>query len=168
MPIELRSESSDDIAAIEFLTAAAFLHTQHTSHCEQFIVNALRKAGKLAISLVAEKDGALVGHVACSPVTISDGRRGWYGLGPIAAAPACQNRGIGSRLMAQSIAELQKLGAAGCVLLGDPAFYGRFGFTAQPALILADVPPEYFLVLLFRGDIPVGAVSYHESFNALS
>lgn len=83
MPLTIRRETPADVAAIEAVTVAAFLNAPHTSHTEQFIVNALRKAGKLTISLVAEEDGQIVGHVAVSPVLISDGTNGWFGLGPI-------------------------------------------------------------------------------------
>lgn len=95
----IREESPADTAAIHALTAAAFLNAPHTAHTEQFIVDALRKAGALALSLVAEEGGEVVGHVALSPVSISDGSTGWYGLGPISVEPALQRRGIGSLLM---------------------------------------------------------------------
>ncbi len=80
MEICIRNETPNDAAAIEAVTAAAFLEAPHTSHTEQFIVAALRAAGALSVSLVAEAEGAVVGHVAVSPVTISDGAIGWYGL----------------------------------------------------------------------------------------
>ena len=67
------------MAEIEALTASAFRNAPHTSHTEQYILAALRNAGKLAVSLVAEADGALIGHVAISPVSISDGASGWFG-----------------------------------------------------------------------------------------
>jgi putative acetyltransferase len=166
MQMSIRHEASSDVAAIEKLTAEAFLGAHHTSHTEQFIVNALREAGKLSISLVAESEGDMVGHVAVSPVSISDGSDGWYGLGPIAVAPQCQAQGVGSKLMRQALVELRGSGAAGCVVLGDPGFYRRFGFKAEPALVLPEVPPEYFQAILFRDVMPAGIVSYHEAFNA--
>lgn len=166
MSTKIRSEEPSDAAAIEAVTVAAFLNAPHTSHTEQFIINALRKAGQLAVSLVAEEDGAIVGHVAVSPVSISEETSGWYGLGPISVAPERQGQGIGSQLMEHALAELRRRGAAGCVLLGDPQYYGRFGFKAEPALILPDVPPEYFQAISFGGPVPNGTVSYHEAFNA--
>lgn len=166
MNIHIRPEEPADIAAIEAVTAAAFREAPHTSHTEQFIVNALRRAGALTLSLVAAADGAIVGHVAVSPVTISDGSAGWYGLGPISVAPEHQQLGIGSQLMRQALAELRRLGAAGCVLLGDPAYYGRFGFKAEPTLVLPEVPPEYFQAIAFATVIPSGTVTYHPAFNA--
>lgn len=168
MNLTIRNESSADIAAIEALTIAAFQDMQYSSHTEQFIINALRKAGQLSISLVAEVEGRIVGHVAVSPVVISDGSKGWYGLGPISVAPEYQGQGIGSQLMMQVLAELKQLGAAGCVLVGEPLYYGRFGFKAEPNLVYAGIPPEYFQALSFGSQIPVGEVTFHEAFNAQS
>jgi putative acetyltransferase len=166
MTIKIRSESPSDVTAIETVTAAAFLNAPHTSHTEQFIVNALRKVGMLSVSLVAEDNGEIVGHVAISPITISDGSSGWYVLGPISVAPDRQGLGIGSQLMERALADLHELEAAGCVLVGDPNYYGRFGFKPKPALVLPGVPPEYFQAISFGTDIPTGIVTHHEAFNA--
>ncbi|WP_342377168.1 N-acetyltransferase [Myxococcus stipitatus] len=168
MPVTLRPEAPADGAAIEHVTVAAFKNAPHTDHTEQFIVNALRRAGAMTLSLVAEDGGTLVGHVAISPVSISSGAKGWYGLGPISVLPERQGQGIGAQLMNASMAALKDLGAAGCVLLGDPAFYSRFGFQPQPGLVLPGVPPEYFQALRFHGDWPEGTVTYHDAFNATS
>jgi len=165
MSIKIRSEAPSDAAAIERLTVEAFLKAPHTSHTEQFIVNELRRAGQLSVSLVAEDNAAIVGHVAVSPVAISDAGDGWYGLGPISVAPGRQGQGIGGQLMAQALAELRRLGAAGCVVLGDPEYYCRFGFKTEPSLVLPDVPPEHFQAISFHGTIPAGTVSYHQAFN---
>lgn len=166
MNIRIREEQPQDIAAIEALTVSAFLNAIHTDHTEQFIVNALRNSGKLSVSLVADENGTIVGHVAVSPVTISDGASGWYGLGPISVAPEHQRRGLGARLMKQALAELRGLGASGCVVLGDPNYYARFGFRGEPPLALPGVPAGYFQALAFDGSLPTGVVSYHESFAA--
>ena len=166
MTIEIRNELATDVDAINAVTIAAFSDAPHTGHTEQFIVKALRSTGKLSISLVAERDGEVVGHVAVSPVSISDGSTGWYGLGPISVMPACQGQGIGSRLMQAALQALRASGAAGCVVLGEPGYYGRFGFRAEPGLVLADVPPEYFQALAFSGTVPSGTVTYDAAFNA--
>jgi len=168
MTLHIRNETPADAAAIEALTTAAFLDAPHTDHTEQFIVNALRRAQQLSVSLVAQEDGVIVGHVAVSPVTISDGSPRWYGLGPISVAPDRQGQGIGSRLMHAALDALRQRGAAGCVVLGDPAYYGRFGFAANPGVILPDVPPEYFQTVSFDGSTPSGTVRYHDAFNATS
>jgi putative acetyltransferase len=159
-------ESPADVAAIRAITISAFLHAPHTSHTEQFIVEALRKAGQLAVSLVAKADGAVVGQVAISPVSVSNGTTGWFGLGPISIAPDYQRRGIGSRLMHEALRVLRERGASGCVLLGEPRYYNRFGFRVDPNLSLPGVPPEYFQAISLDDSRPQGVVSYHAAFNA--
>lgn len=170
MTIKIRHETPNDVSAIEAVTIAAFANAPHTSHTEQFIVRALRAADKLALSLVAEERGHVIGHVALSPVTIADGNgqqtEGWYGLGPISVLPERQGQGIGSRLMEQALAELRTMQAAGCVLLGDPAYYKRFGFQAHAGLQLLGVPPGYFMALVLRGPVPEGIAQYSDAFNA--
>ena len=164
--MRIRKESPSDAAAIEAVTVAAFQSAAHTSHTEQLIVRALRGSGQLTVSLVAEDNGAVIGHVAVSPVTISSGAAEWYGLGPISVAPERQGHGIGAQLMEHALTELRTLGAAGCVVLGEPSYYSRFGFNAEPSLALPDAPAEYFQAISFNGSVPSGTVSYHDSFTA--
>jgi putative acetyltransferase len=166
MQVLIRSETPADREEIEALTASAFLNAPHTSHTEQYIVAALRSAGKLSVSLVAEADGGLIGHVAISPVSISDGTPGWFGVGPISVLPQYQRQGIGSRLMREALRILSERGASGCVVLGEPEYYGRFGFRADPNLILPGVPAEYFQALYCDSSRPRGTVTYHEAFEA--
>ena len=166
MSISIREEQPSDFQSIHEVTIAAFLEAPHTDHTEQFIVKALRDTGALSVSLVAEYEGNIVGHVALSPVTISDSTISWYGLGPISVLPNNQGKGIGSKLMNAAIQELKNIKAKGCVLLGDPNYYQRFGFKPRDGLVLPDVPPEYFQALVFQGDLPQGSVTYHESFSA--
>lgn len=167
MNIPIRKERIGDIEKIHELTIAAFLNAPHTSHTEQFIVKKLRDADALAISIVAEVMGRIVGHVALSPVEISDGSTGWYGLGPISVAPELQGRGIGSQLMRAAETELRNIKANGCVLLGDPEYYRRLGFKPMEGLILPDMPPEYFQALHLNGTLPQGVVTYHKAFSAI-
>jgi putative acetyltransferase len=164
MHIDVRPETPADAAAVEAVTVAAFLNAPHTGHNEQFIVSALRKAGALAVSLVAIEDHAVIGHVAVSPVSISDGTAGWYGLGPISVLPARQRRGVGSILMREALRLLERRKAAGCVVLGEPRYYARFGFQADAGLVLAGVPPEYFQVLRLQPSTARGTVAYHPAF----
>ncbi|WP_415034735.1 GNAT family N-acetyltransferase [Azonexus sp.] len=168
MPPTIREELAADAPAIEATTVAAFLDAAHTSHTEQHIVNALRHSGALTISLVAELDGVLVGHVALSPVSISDGSTHWFGLGPISVLPAYQGHGVGSALMAAALLALRQHTAQGCVVLGDPGYYGRFGFRAAPDLVLPGVPPEYFQALHLGTATARGIVSYHPAFEVTS
>jgi len=164
--VHIREERSGDIDQIHEVTVAAFLNAPHADGTEQFVVAALRNAGALTLSLVAEEAGRVVGHVALSPVTISDGSTAWYGLGPISVVPGEQGKGVGSLLMKAALDELGKRGANGCVLLGDPGYYQRFGFSPIEGLVLPGVPPGYFQAILFRGVYPRGEVTYHEAFEA--
>jgi len=162
----IRNELPKDIEAIEVLTETAFLNAPHTSNTERYIINALRNADALSVSLVAEESEVVIGHVAASPITISDGSAGWYGLGPISVIPDRQGQGLGAQLMENALEALKELGAKGCVLLGDPNYYCRFGFKPESELVLPDVPSEYFQAISFCGMSPVGIVTYHEAFNA--
>jgi putative acetyltransferase len=164
--LRVRTETPADADAIATVTAAAFRAAPHSDHSEQHIIAALRSSGQLTVSLVAEAHGLVIGHVALSPVAISDGSAGWFGLGPLAVLPSHQGRGIGSRLTRAALSALRARGARGCVVLGEPEYYGRFGFRAEPDLILSGVPPHYFQALALAGPPPRGAVTYHAAFTA--
>lgn len=166
MNIIIRNEIESDVDAISEITKAAFENCPHGNHTEQFIINALRDANALTISLVAEAGKKVVGHIAFSPVTISDGSLGWYGLGPISVLPELQRQGIGKSLMHEGLSSLKALGAKGCVLVGDPGYYERFGFRNLPDLVLDGVPQEYFLALPFEESKTSGTVIFHEGFAA--
>ena len=126
---------------------------------------ALRDADALSISLVAHGTEALVGLIAFSPVTVSDGAPGWYGLGPVCVAPSRQRQGIGRALVECGLAALRAHGARGCVVLGEPAFYQRFGFVHDSGLVLAGAPSGYFQSLVFGpGSRARGSVAYHFAF----
>ena len=161
----IRSETILDVAAINEVTIAAFKNLAISNQTEQFIINALREANALTISLVAGIDGKIVGHIAFSPVTISDGAIGWYGLGPVSVLPALHRQGIGSALIKEGLRRLRALGAKGCCLVGHPAYYGRFGFQNPEGLGHEGVPPEAFFALVFDGRMPQGAVTFHEAFK---
>lgn len=165
MSVSIRPETLEDAAAIDAVTRAAFSAAEHASGTEQAIVAALRRAGALTVSLVAQENGGIVGHVAVSPITISDGTGAWFGLGPLCVAPGRQRAGIGGRLVREALSALRTGGAGGCVVLGEPGYYGRFGFRQEPDLTLPGVPPAYFMALLFQGRLPAGTVAYHPSFE---
>lgn len=164
--IVIRAETTEDVDAIADVTAAAFATLAVSNHTEQFIIKALRAAGALTLSLVAEVDGRVVGHIAFSPVAISDGSEGWYGLGPISVLPEYQRRGIGKALMHEGLAKLKRLGGRGCCLVGHPDYYRKFGFENGSGLSLEGVPPEVFFALSFDGCWPQGRVTFHEGFMA--
>jgi putative acetyltransferase len=162
----IRKETVADIEKIAEVTIAAFNTLPISNHTEQFIINALRAADALTISLVAEIDGRIVGHIAFSPVTISDGSTGWYGLGPVSVLPDYHKQGIGKSLVNAGLSLLKELGGQGCVLVGDPNFYQRFGFRNFPELVHEGVPQEVFLALPFTEKVPQGIVVFHEGFLA--
>ena len=162
----IRHETSADIKAIADVTAKAFRTVAISNQTEPFIIEALRGADALTLSLVAEIEGKVVGHVAFSPVTISDGTRNWYGLGPVSVLPENQRQGIGSALIRKGLSILQGLGGQGCCLVGDPNYYKRFRFQTISALVHEGVPPEVFLALPLGEFVPTGVVTFHEGFRA--
>jgi putative acetyltransferase len=164
--IVIRSETDADVSAISEVTAAAFKTLEISNHTEQFIIEALRAAKALAVSLVAEMDGRVIGHIAFSPVTISDGTRDWYGLGPVSVLPAYQRQGIGKALIREGLARLKDLNAQGCCLVGHPGYYKKFGFKNISGLVCEGVPQEVFFALSFAGRYPQGTVTFHEGFKA--
>ena len=162
----IRQEQKHDYDAIKQVTADAFALMEHSNQTEPAIIAALRDAGALTISLVATDGDEIIGHVAFSPVTIDGEDHRWFGLGPVSVRPDLQGRGIGGALIRRGLNELRAQGAAGCVLLGDPSYYRRFGFENDSDLRYPGGPPEYFMRLTFGGSDPVGHVEYHAAFGA--
>jgi putative acetyltransferase len=165
MNIVIRPEKPVDIDAIEQVTIAAFDGRPYSDQTEHLIVNRLRKAGAMSISLVAELDGKVVGHIAFSAVTINSEDKGWYGLGPVSVLPELQKQGIGSKLIREGLSLVKEKGAMGCVLEGSPEYYQRFGFKSFPGLVYEGSPaPEYFMALPFYNEVPTGKVEFHKAF----
>ncbi|MGO1949414.1 MAG: GNAT family N-acetyltransferase [Mycobacteriaceae bacterium] len=194
----IRPERTDgeDIGAIHALTAEAFAGAEHSSGTESAIIDALRDADALTISLVAVHAGRIVGHAAASPVVLTPQREAqsevevdelaesfgdWYGLGPLSVHPDFQRQGVGSALMRAMLDNLIELGAAGAVLLGEPSLYSRFEFFARDGLTMEGLPEEeapYFQARrLDSGDgagaapdnaaaYPKATVRYHPAFDA--
>lgn len=159
----IRKEQTTDVAAICQVTDAAFAEVAQSDGREGGIVDRLRAAGALTLSLVAEEDG-VVGHVAFSPVSVGEVAGSWYGLGPVSVAPDRQGQGVGKALITAGLDQLRQIGAGGCVVLGDPAYYQRFGFRADPKLAFEGVPAAYFMQLTLAGPTPEGQVTYHPAF----
>ena len=164
--IVIRSETDADVSAITKVTVAAFKTMEISNHTEQFIIAALRVAKALTVSLVAEVDGRVIGHIAFSPVTISDGTRNWYGLGPVSVLPEYQRQGIGKAMIQEGLSRLKDMNAQGCCLVGHPDYYRKFGFKNMSGLVHEGVPQEVFFALSFDGHTPQGSVAFHEGFKA--
>lgn len=166
-PIRIRPERPSDVQAISRITELAFRSHPHSQRTEHFIIEALRAAGALTVSLVAVQGAEeVVGHIAFSQVAISDGSTDWYALGPIAVTPGHQGQGIGRALVDAGLAALRDLDAAGCVLVGEPDFYGRFGFRSDPVCTMDGIPQAYVLSLPFKGRQAVGTIGHHAAFQA--
>ncbi|MEE4153580.1 MAG: N-acetyltransferase [Erythrobacter sp.] len=163
--ITIRPEREGDEEAIHRLTEAAFREMEFSDGNEHHLVDALRREGDLALSLVAEDAVRIVGHIAFSRVTISDGAPDWFGLGPVSVWPELHRQGIGSALIRRGIADLRALGAKGIVLLGSPDYYSRFGFVHEPHLRYPGPPAQYFQCLLLDGPLPEGEVRYAPAFD---
>ena len=160
----IRHELPGEAKAIGRVTHLAFEGHPYSHGTEAAIVRELRAAGALSLSLVCEAGGDVLGHIALSPVKVNDADCGWFGLGPISVLPDLQGQGIGSALMRAAIAWMKDADAGGCVLVGEPAYYARFGFAPREALVLPDVPAEYLLALPLSGPVPSGIVSFHPAF----
>ena len=162
----IRDETDADVDKITEVTIAAFRTLKVSNQTEHFIVGALRAAKALTISLVAELDRRVIGHIAISPVTISDGTRNWYGLGPVSVLPEYQRRGIGKALIQEGLSRLKDMNAQGCCLVGHPEYYKKFGFKNVSCLVHPEVPQAVFVALAFDGLAPQGTVTFHEGFKA--
>lgn len=165
MSFVIRAEAVADHAAIGELTTNAFLTAAHASGTEAAIVRDLRAAGALVLSLVAigAPSDKIVGHVGFSPVeTEMSGH--WFGLGPLSVNPICQRSGVGSALVQAGLAKLADMGAAGVVLVGDPGYYGRFGFAARPGLTCEGVPDPYVQALAFGAPSAWRPIAFHPAF----
>ena len=163
--MKIRPETPQDLNAIEKLTIAAFDGKTYSNQTEHFVINGLREAEAMSVSLVAEMDEKIVGHVAFSIVTINGKDKGWYGLGPVSVLPELQKQGIGSKLIGEGLSLIREKGAKGCVLEGSPEYYNRFGFKTYPGLFYEGAPaPEYFMALPFYDEVPQGKVEFHQAF----
>jgi putative acetyltransferase len=160
----IRPEGEGDADGIRDVNVAAFRDHPISRQTEHLIVDALRNADALEVSLVAIRDAQFVGHIAFSKARVGDAEAGWFLLGPVAVLPGSQGDGIGSALVQSGLDELRVGGADGCVLVGDPGFYGRFGFATFPDLSYEGVPHEYVLALPLAESVPRGSIRAHEAF----
>ena len=157
----IRPETANDYGAIRDLLVKAFANHPYSHQTEHLIVEALRSAGALTAALVAERHGTVAGHIAFSPANINSCDWNLFALGPIAVLPEFQRQGIGRKLIEEGLKLLCGQGAHGCVLVGDPAFYTRFGFQHNPMLTLKGVPPEVLMSMTMVEPCPRGEISLH-------
>lgn len=165
----IRAERDTDRAAVHAVNAAAF-----PTPLEADLVDALRQQAHPLISLVAERDGTILGHILFTPVTLeSRPDLRIMGLAPMAVAPEHQLSGIGSALVQAGLAECKQLGFSAVVVLGHPDYYPRFGFTPAVRYGLRskyDVPDEVFMALeLVPGALreATGTIKYHPAFSSV-
>ncbi|MGD9646167.1 MAG: GNAT family N-acetyltransferase [Pirellulales bacterium] len=164
----IREEWSGDEVAIRQVHQAAF-----PTSAESRLVDELRRAGRLTISLVAIADEQVVGHVAFSPVTLEGGDARALacplGLAPLAVLPPWQKLGVGSALVKAGLEQCRRLSAGYVVVLGSPAYYGRFGFSPAANWNLSDDyqgGPAFQAIELVAGAIPPqgGRIRYAPEF----
>jgi putative acetyltransferase len=165
MVISIRPERPGDFAAIRDITQRAFAPMPFADGDEHDLIDKLRDAGALTISLVADDDGTLIGQVTFTPAFAADGSDGWFALGPVAVEPDLQRTGVGRQLIEAGLQMLQQRGAAGCILVGDPNYYGRFGFRLAPQLAPEGGHAEYFQFLPLRIAEPRAVIEFHPLFN---
>ena len=159
----IRDEQSGEAKAIAELTTAAFKTMPMASGTEADIIDALRAANALTVSLIADQDGEIVGHAAFSPATLG-GQQNWYGLGPVSVRPDLHKQGIGSALIMAGLDRLRGLGATGCITIGHPDYYPRFGFAASPRLTFLGEAGPHVMALRFDGAEPEGELMFHPAF----
>lgn len=162
----VRREGYADRTAIADVIDKAFCGKPYADGDESELVDKLRQQNALSVSLVAELDGTIVGHIAFSLATPSDGSEGWYALGPLAVLPEYQGMGIGSQLVWCGLKAIAELDANGCILVGDVEYYRRFGFELSHSNVPHGEPPDHFMVKLLAGSLPQGPISFHEAFES--
>jgi putative acetyltransferase len=167
MHITIGAEIAGEQAAIRTVIEDAFRGAAHGDGAEGALVDALRRNGDLIESLVARGDaGAIVGHIGFSPIAIADGTPGWVQLAPLSVVPTCQRQGIGSALIAAGVQKMADMGMAGIALVGDPAYYARFGFTqAHDCTIGGGMDPYLQVRAIDPASRPSGKITLARAFG---
>jgi putative acetyltransferase len=164
-PLFIRDQTEADFDAVHDLVIAAFKTLPIACGREQFVMDTLWRNRSAIVALVAN-DGIIVGQAAFSKIVVDRRDVGWHGCGPVSVLPTRHKQGIGSALMREGLKRLKTLGSKGCVVVGDPAYYPRFGFANTDALREPGVPPEVFMAILFDGEMPRGDVAFDPAFEA--
>jgi len=166
MSVTIRREQAGDERAIRALTDAAFRDMPFSDGTEGELIEKLRADGDLVLSLVAlNADLAIIGHISFSPVQIERSTGKWYQLSPVSVIPGGQNSGIGTRLIEDGMAQMRDDGASGIALVGDPAYYHRFGFTREHDLTLSEAMDPVLQVKIFDGGAPGGKLTLAPAFG---
>ncbi|MDE1467410.1 GNAT family N-acetyltransferase [Aurantiacibacter sp. D1-12] len=161
----IREERAGDEAAIDALTRRSFTGHPYSDGDEQDVIARLRADGDLLLSLVAERNGELIGQATYSRAILSNGEQDWMVIGPIAVDPSCQGEGIGRALMEAGETALKAQGAKGVTALGDPQLYSRFGYLQHTAMTLDGELGEYLQVKSFGAQIPAATLTYAPAFG---
>jgi putative acetyltransferase len=162
--VAIRRESIADRDAIRSLTARAFSGLSFSDGREPLVIDALREASALALSLVAVLREQIIGHVAFSEVG-PPGQSGWLALSPVSVEPPLQRRGVGSLLIEAGLQGIREQGARGCVLVGEHRYYRRFGFVVAPAFAPSQYPPQHFQIVRFGDSFPSAPIAFHPAFS---
>ena len=170
-PLEIRPEEPDDAPSIRAVNTAAFGRPE-----EARLVDALREAGALPLSLVAVYSGEIIGHIAFSRVELGEStcRNSALALAPMAVHPQFQRQSVGSRLVEVGLGHAAAWGADLVIVLGHPSFYPRFGFVPAGPLGIqcpCKAPSEAFMVREITPNAVAthqGIVSYHAAFNSIA
>ena len=160
----VRHEISSDFADIGRITELAFRDRPYAAGDEQKVIERLRASEALVLSLVAIEAGELIGHIAFSPAELSDGSQPWFALGPVSVVPDQQGKGVGSTLIRKGLGGIRSLGALGCILTGNPAYYHRFGFELTPEHVPSNESEDYFMLKMMGNQQPAGRFSFHRGF----
>ena len=160
----VRNERPEDVDLIRDLTELAFRGRPYSCKREHLLIDDLRSANALTVSLVMLDGTTVVGHVALSPVTLPGASGPWFGLGPISVLPDWQRKGVGTALMKEALARLTQQQAAGCILVGDPRYYKRFGFAHDPSIVAEGEPPEHTMISRLTANSDRGIVRFHAAF----
>ena len=161
---EIRKENSTDYGVIRLITEVAFREMPYAGGDEQIVIERLRTANALTLSLVAVVEEEVVGHIAFSPAKAADDSCPWFALGPVSVLPDLQRQGIGSVLIESGLGQIEDLGALGCILTGNPNYYRRFGFALSPKNVPQNETEEFFMLKLFKDARATGPFRFHEAF----
>lgn len=161
----IRPEQSGEEPAIHAMVTRAFEGHPYSDGDEQDVIDRLRADGDLILSLIAVRDGVVIGQITYSPAILMNGEPDWYVLGPVAVEPNRQGQGIGRALIEAGESAMKARGAKGITVLGDPEIYSRFGFQPNTPMWLAGELGWAFQVKSLKGAIPACEQRYVRAFD---